>query len=562
MSKTKSQVLREITQDYLNKLDMNNPPSPDEIIASLLSQIEKTFDLMNTARGATGKYAGRAWHIPLNLSTQQIADIMLKRYHIVRVSCMNAAAGSDYDLLAIYQTEGANEGIYVTDESLFREIARQYNYERKKKDLEEVIFILHDKAPRIKRCDDKNLVAVNNGIFDYETKQLLPFSPDYVFLTKSKVNYNPNAISPVIHNDDDNTDWEVEEWMNTLSDDPEIVNLLWEIIGAIIRPNVSWNKSAWFYSEQGNNGKGTLCELMRKICGNGNHTSIKLSEFSKDFALEPLIHTSAIIVDENDVGTFVDKAADLKAIITGDMIMINRKFKQPIAYQFHGFMVQCLNEMPRIKDKSNSFYRRQLFVPFNKNFEGVERKYIKDNYLKRQDVLEYVLWRVLNMNYYSLSEPLACQMALNQYKEFNDPVRQFFTELEDLFVWDLLPFDFLYDLYKAWFAQNSPGGGVLGKITFNNYLVGVASESSKWLVPEKGADGKYKRMRPGKCMDNPEPLIKQYNLTEWMNPVYRGNDEDKLCVPLLKTVYRGLVRATMGGKVIKEEVIVEADVTD
>ncbi|WP_197510811.1 DUF5906 domain-containing protein [Tessaracoccus coleopterorum] len=54
----------------------------------------------------------------------------------------------------------------------------------------------------------------------------------------------------------------------------------------------------------------------------------------KDFMLEPLTRASAIIVDENDVGQYIDKAANLKAIITNDVIMINRKHKYPISYQF------------------------------------------------------------------------------------------------------------------------------------------------------------------------------------------------------------------------------------
>ena len=187
----------------------------------------------------------------------------------------------------------------------------------------------------------------------------------------------------MIHNDEDGTDWDVESWMMSLSDDLEVVQVLWECLGAIIRPNVPWNKSAWFYSESGNNGKGTLCELMRQLCGEGSYASIPLSDFGKDFMLEPLLRASSIIVDENDVGTFIDKAANLKAVITGDTLSINRKFKTPVAFNFHGFMVQCLNEMPRIKDRSDSFFRRQLFVPFTKCFTGAERKYIKTDYLHR-----------------------------------------------------------------------------------------------------------------------------------------------------------------------------------
>lgn len=204
---------------------------------------------------------------------------------------------------------------------------------------------------------------------------------------------------------------------------------------------------------------------MRNLVGDGSHTSIPLSDFGKDFALEPLVRANAIIVDENDVGTFIDKAANLKSIVTNDVIQINRKYRMPIAYQFFGLMVQCLNEFPLVKDKSESFYRRQLFVPFSKSYTGMERKYIKGDYLQRQDVLEYVLWRVLHVagsstpgSYYELSEPDATQVVLGEYKETNDPVRSFWEEFKTEFVWALLPFPFLYDLYKSWFAKVSPSG--------------------------------------------------------------------------------------------------------
>lgn len=75
----------------------------------------------------------------------------------------------------------------------------------------------------------------------------------------------------------------------------------------------------------------------------------------KEFALEPLIHAQAIITDENDVGIFVDKCANIKAIITSDTVQINRKYKTSIPFKPHVVMVQCINEMPRIKDKSDSF---------------------------------------------------------------------------------------------------------------------------------------------------------------------------------------------------------------
>ena len=422
----------------------------------------------------------------------------------------------------------------------FRKIIRKYKYSITSKEVDETMAALQELVPRVVPCRQPNLIAVNNGIFDYDTKQLLPFSSEYVFLSKSRVNYNPNAKNVVIHNDEDGTDWDVESWMSTLSDDPEVVDLLWQLLGATIRPHVSWNKSAWFYSESGNNGKGTLCELMRQLCGEGSYASISLSDMSKDFMLESLTRATAIIVDENDVGTYIDKAANLKAIITGDTILINRKYKTAIPYQFHGFMVQCLNEMPRIRDKSDSFFRRQLFIPFTKCFTGKERKYIKDDYLHRQDVLEYVLYRVLNMNYYNLSTPKVCEQALNEYKEFVDPVRAFAKDIFPKLVWDFVPYKFLYDLFVAWYAENNRTERYASSL--RRFLKDLRN-----VLPELqlGWEDAAQPQRMGSYLTSPEPLIREYNLTKWMDMRFQGNPDPYLvCKPriLNNDLSRGFLR--------------------
>ena len=533
MEHTINDVLRSTTKDYLASLDPSNPPEPATVEAELLTHIKNAFELENSV-----KQKGQKWLIPTVLEFQQIAEIVAYLYPVCRIPTSDTSADSAYDLLAIYQADGPDEGLYVTSDEVFRSLARSYNYKIKTNEIKEFTIALRDIVPRKTRCHDSNLVAVNNGIFDYDTKQLMPFTPDLVFMSKSRVNYNPNATNIVIHNDDDNTDWDVESWMNELSDDPEIVNTLWEVIGAIIRPHVAWNKSAWFYSETGNNGKGTLCELMRQICGDGSYASIPLSDLGKDFMLEPLTRATAIIVDENDVGTYIDKAANLKAIITNDVVQINRKFKTPIPYRFYGFMVQCLNEMPRIKDKSDSFFRRQLFIPFTKCFTGTERRYIKHDYLHRREVLEYVLFRVLNMNYNELSTPQACKDALAEYREFNDPILQFVDEILPQLQWDLVPFTFLYDLYRKWFDKNIPSGSAQSRNTFIKDLLIAIQNNNIWYCKDKNT-----KIKTSNRMDKPEPLIMEFDLKQWMNNNYKGNDVNKICKPsALSQSYRGLIR--------------------
>ena len=537
MANTRDETIRQTTQAYLQTIDPDNLPDSDEITGEILDQCEQAIAQINSTRQTK-------WKVLHNLIPSQIADIILHCHKVVLIDYAGGETGKDMSVLGIYQDVGENEGIYVTDENVLRSFFRKYDYSITKREEDEVIHILRLMAPRRTRCEDVDLIPVNNGIFNYKTKILEPFDPEYIFTAKSRVDYNPIATNVVIHNSDDNTDWDVESWMNELSDDPAVVKLLWQILGAIIRPNVAWDKSAWFYSEAGNNGKGTLCELMRQLCGKGTSVSIPLSDMGKDFMLEPLIHASAIIVDENDVGTFIDKAANLKALVTHDVIQVNRKFKTPVAFRFKGFMVQCLNEMPRVKDKSDSFFRRQLFIPFTKCFTGKERKYIKHDYLHRKEVLEYVLYRVLHMDYYELDVPAICMQALAEYREFNDPIRQFAEEILPQLRWDLVPFRFLYDLYVSWYQRNFPDTRYsYNSRSFKKGLLNLLPEYPEW-ENKRNAKNEEKTHSPAGKMDWPEPLILEYNLTGWMNPRYRGStDVDKLCKPPQKAPsYRGLIR--------------------
>lgn len=526
--------IRELTIAALEAMSDVDRMVPEYVESEILTQVNTEIDALN---GVNKGVKWKQWKPLTALMPSQIADVLIRTYPIVRIAGAGKNADEDQDLIGMYQFDGPEAGTYVTSHVMFRKLMRKYNYALTMRDAEEVLGVLQEQLPRVTLCRERNLIAVNNGIFDYDTKQLLPFDPKKIFLTKSHVDYNPNAKNVIIHNDDDGTDWDVESWMNELSDDPEIVNVLWQTMSAVIRPNVSWNKSAWFYSETGNNGKGTLCELMRQLCGEGSYASIPLSDFGKDFMLEPLLRASSIIVDENDVGTFIDKAANLKAVITGDTLSINRKFKTPVAFNFRGFMVQCLNEMPRIKDRSDSFFRRQLFVPFTKCFTGAERKYIKNDYLHRKEVLEYVLHKVLHSYFYELAEPEACKLALEEYKDFVDPVRSFLTEFMPRFKWDLLPTDFLYDLYKAWYKETAGNErSMKGKSMFVKEVKQmIQTYYHDWEVCLTPA-------HPSGRMDASEPLIFEYNLDKWKNPVYHGTDIEKICHPILNSSYRAIRR--------------------
>lgn len=531
MGRTRNEVLKVMKFTYLDNLDLDNLPSPDVIEAELLKKLNDEFEFENTL-----KPNKQHWKILHELPNSVIATIILRLHYVRRVFFTGKTGGKNYDLM-MYQMDGEKKGTYVQDDDVMEKLIMAYNDDIAPCNIAAIMATLNRCATSVRPIANEDLCAVNNGVFDFKTKTLLPFSPDYIFVSKSAVNYNPLAVvSPIIPDETDGTNWDVEEWIKDLSGDKDVPELLWQVIGSIIRPQVPWDKVICFYSEQGNNGKGTLCELMRNLCGEESRASIPFANFEKDFALEELPYISAIIVDENATNDFTKIAADLKAVITGDTLTINRKFRKRIEVRFNGIMVQCLNDLPKFADKSDSLYRRFLMVPFKKCFTGAQKKYIKLDYLARTEVLEYVLNRVLNMDYYEFIEPQACLDLKNEYKINNDPVRQLLNEVLPELVWDLVPYPFLYALYKSWTVQNNPGGKILSCQQFNKQLKNVLIEDEKWDASSETA------YPVRELMGEPELLIAEYDLREWMNPDYKGADKNLICQPALKKTYRGLRR--------------------
>ena len=527
---TFDQLLAELTKEYLDLAVAAGLTDIKTIAHELLVATNRSISTMSSDKKKTLQ----------RLSFAQVGECLIRIHNVVNLSLDDTDDASERStLLAVYMEYGKEEGLYHFDisDTAIKKMINQYSFSAKKNDQNEVLNYMRVHAPVKKRNSDCDLIAVKNGIFDFRRKVLIPFSSDYVFTTKLKVNYNPNAVNVIIHNSDDGTDWDFDSWIMEVADDKEIAEVLMQVISASVRPKVPFNKAVFFYSRKGNNGKGTICQLIRNLWGAENCCSLSVADFDKDFMLTPILNASVVLGDENPVGYTLDNADKLKQCITHDPVEINIKFQQPKKYTFWGLIIECINEILRFKDKTGSMARRELIIPFSKSFTGAERKYIKTDYIARTEVLEYVLFKALNMNFYDFSEPQACKEALIDQREMNDPIRQFWVEVKDQFVWELLPREFLYDLFKSWVKKNIPNCHIKGKRNFMDELTDIVMEDNDWQYTGR------KQVRVTKAMlDTPEPLIAAYDLVDWKNPNYTGADVSRICVPEFKEKYTGLTR--------------------
>lgn len=525
--KSLDQILHDLTVDYLKTVTPKTKKS--QIVSELYEKTLQTIEVENVNRGK------QKLPTPHTLHSSQIADILLHFHEIRLIDFIGTQSTTEKMTLALYQETGENKGLYSIDQETFRTLTRDYDYTLTNAKMQEVTNYLREKAPRVVPNINSDIIPVENGLFNFKTKELQPFDPNHIIMSKAKTKYVPNPTNPIIYNKEDNYTWDVETWMSELTDDPEIVDALWAIAAATLRPYKNWDKMALLYSEQGNNGKGTFCAMLRNLVGTQSVASIPLVDFSKEFGLERLIGINAVITDENPVGSFLERPDMLKAAITKDELTINRKHKANLSYRFNGFIIQCINDLPQVRDKSDSFYRRQLFIPMTKNFRGVEKKYIKHDYLQRQDVLEYVLHKLLYLNIEELPNPQASQELLNEYKTFNDPIRDFFEDIQERLVWDTVPFTFLYDLYKGWFELNAPSGRPTNSRVFTKDIKNIAISTDQWET------GTYRVNQTMKS--TPEPMIVHYNLTSWKNNNYTGLDIQKLALATFTSdTFKGLKR--------------------
>ncbi|WP_404465194.1 phage/plasmid primase, P4 family [Micrococcus antarcticus] len=510
---------REVVRLYLERADRSL--EPEDTAAALLHAINMGVAQANlTAKDKTDKLPKLS-----ALSAVAVAEMMVALDHAVLVAATEAESRRGRMMPAMYDSDPASptHGTYQADEELLRARARRYNRHMTVNLWREVRTALVDMAPVVTLTDDRDLVPMHNGVFDYRTKALGEFSPELVFLSKSPVRYVENAPNPVIDTPDGDQ-WDVETWMTALSDDEGVAELLWQCTGAVLRPHVRWKKSAWYYSKRGNNGKGTLMELQRALVGEHRVAELSLKAMSDGHKLEKLIGAAAVMGDENNVGDLVDDATTFKLLVTHDPVEINPKHRPPYDYRAHAFLIQCLNELPTFKDKSDSFYRRQLFIPFKKWFgdvgpdgQALERTYIKTDYVHRQDVLEYVAHRVLHMDYYTFSEPAVCREVLETYKITTDPVRDFWETISGSIVGDVWTQPLLHDLWTAWARKRAARSEGMNAAKLIAAIDRIVSETGEWQV----RTGTQMRVK-GDWLVEPEPLIREYGLEDWVRHDRQG----------------------------------------
>jgi P4 family phage/plasmid primase-like protien len=196
---------------------------------------------------------------------------------------------------------------------------------------------------------DPNIIIAANGAIDIISGVLLRHDPTYYCTTRVPYAFDPNAEAP--------------NWNRFLGDiHKDVATFLQEFAGYCLTTDTSLEKAIWLVGPPGG-GKSTLLEGFIAMLGERAGV-LGLAEIEKSpFAVAKLIGKTLVTAAEQPAG-FVSCHHVLNAIISGEMIQVERKYQNPYDIVPRAKIAWAMNETPRIPSGAEGLFRRVEVIKF------------------------------------------------------------------------------------------------------------------------------------------------------------------------------------------------------
>lgn len=344
----------------------------------------------------------------------------------------------------------------------------------------EVVKVLQREAITVEEMNtNRNYINVRNGMLSLTTFTLYPHSPEFLSTVQIPIEYNPNATAP-----------HFMSFMKDITiDDSQLINVHQELVGYWLTVETKAEKAVYYYGG-GANGKSVMASIVTALVGEDNVSSVPLSEFSQTFGMENLIGKSLNIAAENEMGGKALKTENFKAIVSGDNITINIKYRPAISYRPFCRLVFLVNNLPDSSDVTEGYFRKIIIVPFPRTFKKEERNVELKNELLKElpGILNWAIQGLkrLRSNNYQFSECKAIKETESAYHDEQNPVREFFhSHVVQVDGSRTKQSDF-YNMYSQWLTvQGIDDKGTKSRQVFWRYFKVILDSENIPIVKKK-----------------------------------------------------------------------------
>ncbi|WP_244411441.1 phage/plasmid primase, P4 family [Raoultibacter timonensis] len=231
----------------------------------------------------------------------------------------------------------------------------------KDRERREVMKYLEICAPRTEMAD-KKYIAFANCVLNIETMETCAMSPELKIANIIPHRWNPEA------SDDD-----VDTALGNIAcgDLPVYFNLI-ETIGLCMYRGTELAVCPIFLGK-GSNGKSTYLNMIHRLIGDDNVSSLDIATIGERFQTVPLMGKLANLGDDIS-NEFINgtKASVIKKIVTGDYVQAEYKGGDTFKFKPYCTLVFTGNEMPRLGDNSYGMMRRLHPIPLNADFSKAD----------------------------------------------------------------------------------------------------------------------------------------------------------------------------------------------
>ncbi len=288
---------------------------------------------------------------------------------------------------------------------------------------------------------DSDILVCENGALHISTGELFEHMPGHYATSAVPYKYDPDA-RPVI--------WDYF-LRNTV---PAAANFLQEFAGYALTTEMAHELAVWLFGPPGS-GKSTFIAGLAAMLGH-RAGILGLADLERSrFTLADLPGKTLVVASEQP-SSYLASTNTLNAIISGEPIQVERKYRDPFTVIPHAKVCWAMNELPRVADANSGLFRRVKVVAFPQLAEDERDPKIK-HAIEQEGaaILNWALeglWRLKERGHFEV--PTGVEDATKQFRENNDVPALFIDDRCVRGTDSEVAAAKLYREYKYWCEEN------------------------------------------------------------------------------------------------------------
>lgn len=286
---------------------------------------------------------GRTVFQPLRLAERIIKDVSLL---------------SDPKSGVIYRWNNKIWELYERDNVL--KIASDYlEYESNSARVEDAtkLACINSTIPPDREVNDRaNMLCLKNGMLNLDTYKITPHRKEFYSTIMIPVTFDPKKPASC------------DKWLKFLETnikDPDSIAQIQEFVGYCFTRDTRYGKCLINVGD-GGDGKSLFQNILKKLVGEENITSVSFSDLNDKF--ERISLYGKLVNLSSEVGNIAMDSEWFKKIVTGDTITGSYKYKDSFSFKPYAKMLFAVNKLPKILDNTDGLFRRLIIIKYKEQY--------------------------------------------------------------------------------------------------------------------------------------------------------------------------------------------------